>query len=286
MQQKIVDPIFGRPAIPYLTKGRAEYYIEPSTKLVFQKDLPSVEEMEEFVQQHYKDGLYKAYNAAKPLKYETGRRRLDEISAYGLKGQRYLDVGCATGIFLEVAQDQGFDVTGIELSEEASLLASDAVKNKIVVADVNNHVREAAVQYDLVTAYDIIEHVQDPREFVRDLKGALAPGGVLALATPDTDHYLRWLMGRSWPMLQPMQHTFMFSEAGIKELLEDAGFRDVQVSAAKKVLTLEYLFEQVGDPSPTLGKFLVAFGKLLPKAIKRRPIGLNISEMFVLARRD
>jgi 2-polyprenyl-3-methyl-5-hydroxy-6-metoxy-1,4-benzoquinol methylase len=284
-QQQLVDPIFGRPSTLYIRKGRANYFIEPTTKLVFQSELPTVDEMEAYVQEQYQEGVYHEYSSARDLKYETGRRRLNAITTYGVNGTRYLDVGCATGVFMEAAQDTGFDVTGIEISEEASKMASDAVSDKIILADVNELVSETAARYDLITAYDILEHVQDPRAFLEDLSSALAPGGVLAIATPATDHFLRILMGSSWPMLQPMQHTFLFSKSGLRELLADIGFEEINVGPAEKVLTLEYLFEQVAEPSPTLGKFLIQLGKITPKFLRQKPIGLNISEMFVLARR-
>jgi len=281
---EVVDPIFGRPSVPYVQIGRADYYIEPTTSLIFQRELPTMEEMEGYVQAEYRAGSYQAYSKAKPLKYETGTRRLAQIQKYGVVGKKYLDVGCATGIFLEAALDKGFDVTGIELSEEACSAASESVRVKIVVADVNKYIRESGTKYDLVTAYDILEHVQDPRAFLCDILGALAPGGVLAIATPATDHFLRKLMGKSWPMLQPLQHTFMFSQRGLKELLIESGFVDVQIGPAEKVLTLEYLFEQVAEPSPVLGRFLISMGKLIPSPLRRKPLGLNISEMFALAR--
>ena len=83
--------------------------------------------------------------------------------------------------------------------------------------------------FDVVSAFDLIEHVPDPRAFLRDCAGRLKPGGVLLISTPDTDHLLRFVMGSRWPMLQPMQHLYLCSRgARSQRALRAEGFDDVQ----------------------------------------------------------
>jgi SAM-dependent methyltransferase len=281
----VICPINNLPARHYVSKGRAEYYIEPVSGIIFQATLPSVAEMGIFNQQEYVDGVYRAYSEAEHLKKKTAEWRLNYIRQYGKVGRRLLDVGCSVGFFLEVAQDFGFDVQGVELSSVAIAIAKDSVRDKISHADANEHIRKYGAWYDVVTAFDIIEHTQNPNVFLRDLYNALQPGGVVAISSPDTDHFLLFLMGKNWPMLQPMQHTFLFGKRSIKPMLVEAGFEDVVVCPTKKTLTLNYLFGQLSQTNPVISRFYKCFEKLLPSRLGDAPMDINIGEFFAIARK-
>jgi 2-polyprenyl-3-methyl-5-hydroxy-6-metoxy-1,4-benzoquinol methylase len=219
------------------------------------------------------------------LKKKTAERRLNYIREYGGVGGRLLDVGCSVGFFLEVAKDFGFDVQGVELSAEAIAIAKDSVRDKISHADANEHIRKYGACYDVVTAYDIIEHTQNPKAFLSDLYNALGPGGVVAIAAPDTDHFLRYVMGKNWSMLQPMQHTFLLSRRSIKALLIEAGFENVVVMPAKKALTLNYLFGQLSQTNPLISKIYNGIAGLIPSRLGNAALEINIGEFFAIARK-
>ena len=281
----IYCPINNLPAKHYTSKGRAEYYIEPIDGIIFQSVLPTVSEMEEFNQHEYKQGRYRAYFEMAHLKKRTAELRLNVIKQYGKDSGRLLDVGCSVGFFLEVAQEIGFDVQGVELSSEAIAMAKEGIREKISHADANEHIRRYGSCYDLVTAYDIIEHTQAPQAFLNDLYSALESGGIVAITAPDTDHWLRYVMGGSWSMLQPMQHTFLFSRRAIKVMLSKAGFQDVVVLSAKKTLTLNYLFGQLSQTNPIISRFYRYASKLIPSYIGDASIEINIGEFFALGRK-
>jgi hypothetical protein len=96
----IFCPINDLPAKQYTSKGRAEYYIEPIDGIIFQSTLPTVSEMEEFNQNEYKQGRYRAYFEMAHLKKRTAELRLNVIKQYGKDSGRLLDVGCSVGFFL------------------------------------------------------------------------------------------------------------------------------------------------------------------------------------------
>jgi cyclopropane fatty-acyl-phospholipid synthase-like methyltransferase len=186
---------------------------------------------------------------------------------------------------MEAAAEQGFDVHGVEFSAVAISLASPSVRDRIVRGDVNALLGQTEERFDVVTAFDIIEHVQSPARFLQDIREILRPGGILAISSPDTGHFLRYIMGAKWPMLQPMQHTVLFSRRSIAALLERCGFRDVRVETAHKVLTMDYLAEQLAAVNPGLNRTYQALSWIVPGVLRRRAMAVNIGEFTAYARR-
>jgi SAM-dependent methyltransferase len=261
------------------------YLRDPESGIIFLAEEPRLEDMAAFVDAEYEAGVYRDYVNARALKLATMRRRLPIISA-NARGTRLLDVGCATGFFIEAALEAGFDPEGIELSQVAIRLAQPEIKARITCGDVNTLLATDARHFSVVTAFDIIEHTLDPAAFLDDIAHVLTPGGLLVLSTPDTGHFLRTVMGARWPMLQPDQHTFLFSRPAMRALLVDCGYEPLLIESARKVLTLDYLFGQLRQTNPTLARHLDRAKRLLPWALRHREIGVNIGEMFVCARKQ
>ena len=71
----------------------------------------------------------------------------------------------------------------------------------------------------------------------------------------------------------------------MRTLLVDRGYEPLLIEAARKVLTLDYLFAQLRQTNPTLARQLDRAKRLLPSALRHREIGVNIGEMFVCARK-
>jgi 2-polyprenyl-3-methyl-5-hydroxy-6-metoxy-1,4-benzoquinol methylase len=280
----VICPVTGRPAQPLCQKDSAEYYIEKQSKVIFQHPMPVVTDMAAYADSEYASGAYKSYFAAKSLKVATAQRRLTEIERLA-PGKRLLDIGCSVGFFMETAQNRGFEVTGIEFSKVAISMAVSAVKNRIICGNVNTLLAETGTQYDVVTAFDIIEHTQDPVAFINDVNRCLAPGGLLVMTTPDTGHFLRVLMGKAWPMLQPMQHTVLFSQPAMAQMLDANGFSDIDVRTTPKVMTIEYLGEQLRETNPGVAKIYDSLSWILPRSLKAMPMGVNIGEFIVFARK-
>jgi 2-polyprenyl-3-methyl-5-hydroxy-6-metoxy-1,4-benzoquinol methylase len=278
-----VCPLTGNPSRVYARKRGGTYLRDPRSGIIFLAEPPRLEDMAAFVDAEYEAGVYRDYLDAAPLKLATAARRLPAIGQYA-RGRRLLDVGCASGFFLEAALDAGFDAIGIELSPVAIHKARPAVQGRITQGDVNTLIAKERRQFDVVSAFDIIEHTLDPRAFLADIARVLAPGGLLVLSTPDTDHWLRMVMGAAWPMLQPDQHTFLFSRRAMRALLEKEGFEPLVIETAQKVLTLDYLFGQLRQTNPTLARWLDRAKRFVPARARYAQVALNIGEMFVCAR--
>jgi len=277
-------PLSGGQARFYCRKPPADYFLTDQLGLIFQKELPTVEQMSAYAEEQYSAGVYKGYASAARLKIQTFERRIDLLKRLGARG-RILDVGCACGFFIEAALKHGFDAYGIEFSKEAVAIAREEIRSRITVGDVNLLREREEDRFDAVVAFDIIEHTQDPLKFLEEIRQILRPGGWLMLATPDTGHFLRYLMGCRWPMLQPMQHTYLFSKPAMRFVLAKAGYENIGVQKADKSLTLDYLIDQLRVHNPLISRTYQAMSKLLPGAFRKGAFSVNIGEMLAYAQR-
>jgi SAM-dependent methyltransferase len=114
-------------------------------------------------------------------------------------GDRFsiVDVGCFDGLFLRSLNSRS-SKCGIEILPQAAERAQ-AAGIRILSGDFE-HLRDQAEEFDAVTAFDVIEHVADPRHFMTLMAGALKPGGVLILSTGDMDC-------RTWRL---MKHRYWY----------------------------------------------------------------------------
>jgi 2-polyprenyl-3-methyl-5-hydroxy-6-metoxy-1,4-benzoquinol methylase len=94
-----------------------------------------------------------------------------------------LDIGCGAGSFLGLAKAAGYRVTGLEVNPQLAERAR-ATGAEVVVADIASMAFEAR-RFDVVTAFDIIEHLLDPIDMIRRCADLLVPGGYLAIYTPN-----------------------------------------------------------------------------------------------------
>jgi SAM-dependent methyltransferase len=239
--------------------------------------------MVEWADTEYASGAYRDYVESRPMKIRHFEDRLRDVGDRVTPG-RLLDIGCSCGYFLEVAAARGFDVRGVEFSRNAIAAASAQIRPRIFEGALENLPDDTP--FDVVSAFDLIEHVPDPRAFLRDCARRLKPGGVLLISTPDTGHFLRYLMGSRWPMLQPMQHLFLFSRRALDRALRAEGFDHVSVNTAYKTLSLEYLLNQIKPLNPTLSRALGALTRVAPSSFLRGYRRVNIGEILAVAHRS
>lgn len=269
-------------------KPPATYYSCDNCHSMFLWPMPSVQAMKDFAEHEYRVGAYSDYLKAKPLKVLTFENRVKQfkhlLTNMGNQKLRHLDVGCSAGFMIEVGIKHGFDSYGVEFSKEAISKADVQTQSRIINSDVNQLSDSKESKFDLVTCFDIVEHVQDPFIFLASLKRLLNPGGLLVLTTPDPEHSLAKIMGTKWPMLQPMQHTIIFSKSGLKSVLDQTGFEELVSSPAYKVLTLGYLTGQLKELNPLISNLMSLSSKIIPKNIIEKTLKLNISEFMSVSR--
>lgn len=138
----------------------------------------------------------------------------------GLQFKSVLDVGCGTGEFLLKLRQSGVDVHGLEPSEFAARFAAsqglDVFQGS--VADYR-----PGRTFDLITLWNVVEHLTEPAGDLARLRALLAPGGTIAILTPDAGSPQAARFGLDWAGLEVPKHLHLFDSASLETLAGKAG---------------------------------------------------------------
>ena len=137
-----------------------------------------------------------------------------------------LDIGTGDGAFLKILLAQGFSgVVGIEPSEAPVAQASPEIRPLIVNSVFDSNMFEAA-SFDLVTCFQTMEHVPNPRSLVEGVSRLLRPGGAFFFVAHNHRAVSARLLGTRSPIFD-IEHMQLFSPKSAAYLLTSCGFRDV-----------------------------------------------------------
>jgi SAM-dependent methyltransferase len=167
----------------------------------------------------------------------TFAKRLGVIEDCVSRG-RLLDVGCATGFFLDLARGKGWEVVGTEVSEFGAQVARERFGLDVRLGTLED-LRLDTGSFDCVTMWDVIEHVADPTRELEEVRRILRAGGVLSLITPDVGSPVARALGSRWEEFRRVrEHIYFFSRRTMAELLRKAGFEILKAESADKVFYL------------------------------------------------
>lgn len=184
-----------------------------------------------------------------------------------VKEGKMLDIGCATGFFLNVGRTD-FEVIGLELSPWAADFARTKFKLKIITEDLISADLENE-SFDIVTLIDVIEHLADPINTLKEINRILKPSGVVYLLTPNIDSISAKIMRGKWWGLRPA-HLYYFSPYTITQMLKKNGFEILLIRSFGRIFTYGYWLSRLKNYNP-----------LIYKTTKFVLEKLNITEKFV-----
>lgn len=149
-------------------------------------------------------------------------RHVRFLSAGLPRGARVLDVGCGRGVGLSPLADRGFEVHGLEVSEEA-VQGADS-RAAIRIADDLVAAGYEAESFDQIVIWHVLEHLRDPRGTLVECHRLLKPGGRLVVAVPNAASWQARFGGAGWFHLDAPRHLFQFPLSALRTLLERCGF--------------------------------------------------------------
>ncbi len=137
---------------------------------------------------------------------------------HGKKG-RFLDIGCASGFLLEIAENNGWEPFGIDLSPKLLKEAKDRVKTSNIILGKIEDSNYNEEYFDVITAIAILEYLTDPLSFIKEVNKILKPGGLFIFKTVCIDSYPAKKYGINWDHLKWPGHLIFFSTQSLKNML-------------------------------------------------------------------
>lgn len=138
-----------------------------------------------------------------PFQLHRDPRVVSAIGTYLSSGEKVLDIGCNTGMFLDFCSELGCHTHGVELSHQAKRLCLD--KGHACWPDMDSI--PPGMKFDVLTLFDLIEHIFEPVSFLQRCRGLLNEKGKLLILTGDINCPMARLFQRSWWYLRYADHV-------------------------------------------------------------------------------
>jgi SAM-dependent methyltransferase len=225
--------------------GRQEKYTLvhcPACSLVWLSNPPKPSEMH----LHYTDAYHKLISAAGRDSLAHWGFRKEAVAQYKQSGT-LLDLGCSSGSFLEFMRSESWKLYGIEMSAEGARTAQGRSGAQVFVGDILDapFPRES---FDVITCFDVLEHVYEPRRVMARVSEWLKPGGIFYVLVPNVDSAEARVFGTYWHGLELPRHLFHYSPASLKFLTESVGLREVSLETRRNPAvgtSLRYVWDDV-----------------------------------------
>ena len=159
--------------------------------------------------------------------------------------KKVLDIGCAGGAFLRAAQIEGFKAIGIEPSKWLGEYGRRE-HNLDIRTGVLSEQQFPEKSFDMVTMWDVIEHVPDPTLDLRRINSLLKDDGIFVVNYPDFGSLPARILGKKWPFLLSV-HLVYYTPRTIRKQLETAGFQVVSLRRHWQILELGYVLKRAGQ---------------------------------------
>lgn len=197
-------------------------------------------------------------------------KRLRTLNSLSVDKGRLLDIGCAEGLFPEVAGKDGWDVTGTEISHFAAQYGKEKLGLNIIqgeLIDMKFHDNT----FDAITMWHVLEHTRDPIAVLREIRRILKDNGVFILAIPNLNNFIfqlayRLIRGRRMHLFDPDDrelHLYHFTTETIRLALKKTGFSVQKILPDMGIVQLHI---KVLNQFAAAGSFLT--GKIITDAIE------------------
>ncbi len=235
---------------PFYDKGETDFRLCPACDCVFREKFPNAEELEQIYQQAYADESIDAG----ATNQESGDYALQSYAAYLLKhtvfpDKSFLDYGAGSGVLVEEMRKKGVDAQGVEFSASAREFCKE--KRGFDLQDNLKHYADE--KFDVVSMIEVIEHLTDLSETLKDLHRVVRKGGVLFITTPNREGFRARREKGYWREACKKFHLFLFNQKSLEYHLKRAGFTDIQRIVFSPLQKPGLLFSLYSRTMQTLG---------------------------------
>ncbi|MEP1304654.1 MAG: class I SAM-dependent methyltransferase [Balneola sp.] len=195
-----------------------------SCSLIYLKDIPDESVLYEGYHEWTGFNLtdYSAESSDVKLKalWYINRQRIETIKGLKTKGS-LLDIGCGSGAFMLTAKEEGFDPSGIDVSDKAIQF----IKNELKLNASKDSVSDSEQEFDIVTLWHVLEHFLDPVDKLRAIQNKLSRNGMLVGEVPNWNSIKFQLSGKKWEGgNHPLYHRSFFTPNTLQRTFSEAGF--------------------------------------------------------------
>ena len=188
---------------------------------VLNEKIPSLE----VLAAHYGQYSYGSAGYLSPITIKSYNILLDEFEKYRQSG-RILDVGCGRGWFLIEARKRGWEVYGTEYSEKAvELCENSGIQMKKGALNPNDFDTK---DFDVVTSFEVIEHINNPNEDMSNIHKLLRKGGLFYCTTPNFNSIMRYYLKDSYNVIDYPEHLSYYTKKTLTKVMEKHNFRKVK----------------------------------------------------------
>lgn len=193
---------------------------------------------QEIIVNGYSEGSDETFVSQAKGREITFNKCLKLIEKYRKKG-KILDIGTAGGSFLHVAKKRGWEVHGVEPNKWLCKWGKKNYGIDIKQGTIfDNEFKED--YFDVVTLWDVLEHVSDPTKLLNECRRILKKKGILIVNYPDIGSWIARLMRSKWIFLLSV-HLYYFTPKTIKATLGKTGFKTLKIKPHFQTLSLGYL---------------------------------------------
>jgi len=208
-----------------------------SCRAVWQTSPPKPEQMGRHYTEEYHDSIVAAGEGSAKTRWNPQVKLISHLK----RGGALLDIGCSSGGFLSTMKGPAWDLFGIEMEESTAEKARANTSARVFVGDALA-APFLPESFDVVTCFDVLEHVYAPRQFLAKVREWLKPGGIFHAMMPNIDSWEARLFGAHWFGLELPRHLFHFSPQSLRCLMSDLSFEEVVV----KTPPISYIERSVG----------------------------------------
>ncbi|MDP3142919.1 MAG: class I SAM-dependent methyltransferase [Candidatus Omnitrophota bacterium] len=189
--------------------------------------------------------------------------RLKEIVRYK-NGGRFLDIGCLDGYFLAYLKKIGWQVSGVEIDSTACRFARDKLGLEVFCGEL---IQAAYPEryFDVISLYDVLEHLSNPSAALREIYRILKDDGLLCIRVPNIDSLEFRIFKERWLAIDAPRHLFHFQTRTIKKILEKCGFK------YSKITSSSLRAERIWGYKESLRYLLMEHKWYVPKSYKDSP---------------